>query len=272
MITVLGASGFIGSHLARKLAEQGIECSTPGRDEALENKQLGDLIYCIGLTADFRSKPFETVEAHVCKLLQVLRNCDFDSLVYLSSARVYEKQQTIAREEDVIQLTSFDKSDLYNISKIMGESLAFACGKKARVVRLSNVYGDDFTSQNFLSTVLREAVSSREMKLYTSLDSEKDYLSIHDAVDGLIQIATRGEQSIYNLASGVNLSNRKLIENISELTGCHFEVASDAQRVSFPEISIERMRSEFGFQPSHLLDNLSGLVDSYRNAYRRRGK
>jgi len=31
----------------------------------------GHVIYCIGLTADFRQKPFETIEAHVSKLAEV---------------------------------------------------------------------------------------------------------------------------------------------------------------------------------------------------------
>ncbi|MES2850099.1 MAG: hypothetical protein V4685_13660, partial [Bacteroidota bacterium] len=89
MITVLGASGFIGSSIMKKLKEQNTQYFAPERNEVITNRDLGDVIYCIGLTADFRTKPFETVDAHVCKLKQVLNECTFNSLTYLSSSRVY---------------------------------------------------------------------------------------------------------------------------------------------------------------------------------------
>lgn len=262
-ITVFGASGFIGSALIKKLEQTGTEYFAPSRDETLKGP-LGNVIYCIGLTADFRSNPFETVEAHVCHLLRILRECDFSSLVYLSSARVYQNQKGPVREEDPIQVSSLDHNDLYNISKIMGESLALASGKKIRVVRLSNVYGDDFTSQNFLPSLIREAISKRKVTVCTAPEAEKDYVSIQDVVEGLLKIAAGAGQSIYNLASGMNVSNRALIQKISELTGCEAVFDPAAPTTTFPVMSIDRIRAEFGFEPRYILDDLSKLVDSYK--------
>src|SRR5437764_55398 len=130
MITVLGASGFIGSHLVKRLGELEIECFAPRRDEKLSTKNLGDIIYCIGLTADFRSRPFDTVNAHVCKLLEVLRDSTFDSLLYVSSTRLYGTHLQTAREEDSLQFAPLDPTDIFSLSKAMGESLSFASGKK----------------------------------------------------------------------------------------------------------------------------------------------
>jgi nucleoside-diphosphate-sugar epimerase len=262
-VTVLGGSGFIGSAVVKKLEQTGAEYSAPGRDEILRGP-LGDVIYCIGLTADFRSRPFETVEAHVCHLLRVLRDCEFNSLVYLSSARVYQNQRAPAREEDPIQVNSLDPNDLYNISKIMGESLALASGKKIRVVRLSNVYGDDFTSRNFLPSLVREAISKRKLTVRSAPEAEKDYVGIQDVVEGLLKIAAGAGQSIYNLASGMNVSNRALIQKISELTGCEAVFDPAAPTTTFPVMSIDRIRAEFGFRPRYILDDLSTLVDSYK--------
>src|SRR5450631_61417 len=70
--TVLGAEGFIGSHVARRLAERQIPHQTLTRDILDHLDQpLGHLLYCIGLTADFRERPFDTVEAHVHVLSQI---------------------------------------------------------------------------------------------------------------------------------------------------------------------------------------------------------
>ena len=47
------------------------------------------MIYAIGVTADFRTRPFETMEAHVSVLCEILRDARLDSLTYLSSTRLY---------------------------------------------------------------------------------------------------------------------------------------------------------------------------------------
>jgi nucleoside-diphosphate-sugar epimerase len=266
MITVLGASGFIGSHLVKRLEELDIPFDAPRRDKKISTGNAGDVIYCIGLTSDFRSRPFDTVRAHVCKLLEVLQGWEFDSLLYLSSTRLYRTDMPEATEGDSFQFNSLNPSDLYNISKAMGESLSLACGKKTRVVRLSNVYGDDFTSENFLPSIIKDAVSKKKVILQTSADSTKDYVNIRDVVDGLINIATKGEHTIYNLASGVNVSNQQLMERISQLTDCRVEFERETPTINFPPINIDRMRTEFDFRPSNVLADITTLVDTYRDS------
>lgn len=71
--TILGSSGFIGSELINLLKKNSIEFITPSRDYVFSKDiNLGHAIYCIGLTADFRKKPMETIKAHVCKLIECL--------------------------------------------------------------------------------------------------------------------------------------------------------------------------------------------------------
>jgi nucleoside-diphosphate-sugar epimerase len=264
MITVLGGQGFIGRRLIERLDELELERYAPAREEPLTGKHLGQIIYCIGLTADFRSRPFDTVAAHVCKLLEVLRDCDFDSLLYLSSTRLYGAGAESTKEEAELRVTPSNPSDLYNLSKAMGESLALNCGKHTRVARISNVYGPDFTSDNFLTTVIKDAVRENKVVLQTSSASAKDYVSVADVVNGLIDIATKGKERIYNVASGCNLSNGELAAALMSLTGCVVEFAAAAPTVSFPVIDTERLKSEFTFQPSNVLNDLERLVALYR--------
>lgn len=267
-ITVLGASGFIGSALVKRLRETGVEHFAPDRNERLLNRQLGNIIYCIGLTADFRTRALETVEAHVVELLRVIRDYDFDSLLYLSSTRLYLSAAAPAREEDAVLVSSLDRDDLYSISKVMGESLSLACGKRTRVVRLSNVYGFDFSSENFLPSIIKDAILTKKVVLHTAPDSEKDYIGLDDAVDALIKIATSGCHNIYNVASGVNVSHQQLLDRIRELTDCEVTFDREAPKTSFPQISVERIRREFDWQPASVLEDMNILIDSYRRHYR----
>jgi nucleoside-diphosphate-sugar epimerase len=268
LITILGASGFIGSNLVAELERRKAEHLAIRRNDQIPQQNLGDVIYCIGVTADFRSKPFETVDAHVCRLREILKDGEFESLTYLSSTRVYGNNVAPAREEDPIAVAPANPSDLYNISKAMGESLALNCGRNARVVRLANVYGADVSSENFLATVIKDAITTRKLVLKTSKDSVKDYVSIADVVPALIEIATRGRERIYNLASGVATSNAELAAGLCKAANCEVKFVGNAAQVIFPPIVIDRLRNEFDFKPARVLDDLNGLVGLYREMMR----
>jgi|GEM_PF-6066595 len=138
LITLLGGSGFIGSAIARRLTEKNLSYVAPNRSQELAGLNLGAVMYCVGLTADFRSQPLETVEAHVCHLLPILRDCEFRSLVYLSSTRVYRNHKGLASEDNLVLVGPSNQDDLYGISKLMDEAVVRACGRKFKIVRLSN--------------------------------------------------------------------------------------------------------------------------------------
>ncbi len=266
LFTVLGSSGFIGSHLANKLLKDGFSCYCPGRRGNLLAKNLGHVIDCVGLTADFRTKPFETVEAHVCRLLGILQQCDFDSFLYLSSTRVYSLDCTsVAKEEDTIRVNPLKFDDIYNISKVMGESVCLASGRNnVRVVRLSNVYGYDSKSENFVFMLIRDALNTKSIILSTSLNSSKDHISVENVVGILPQIAIDGKREIYNIASGNNVTVGQIVDRLKEVTGCTVSMNSGSKQVCYPKISISRIRDEFAFTPASILDDIKALVDEYK--------
>jgi nucleoside-diphosphate-sugar epimerase len=265
MITVLGATGFIGRHLVQRLVASELPYNAPLRDADLTKQPLGDIVYCIGLTADFRKRPFDTIEAHVTKLGNILQHCNFDSLIYLSTTRIYKPLGTIVSEDSAIVSNPQDPNDLYNISKIMGESLALSCGRTVRVARLSNVYGNDWSSQNFLFSLVKDALTQGHIHLRTALDSNKDYVSVDDVVTCLLQIMQTGQASVYNVASGIQMTHADIITKLQALTGCTVTVEDNAPCVQFPQIDIERLRNEFNFQPRLLDDELPRLVHDFEN-------
>ena len=265
MITILGSEGFIGSHLTAHLRDSGIPCQTPARGDSLRGRPLGHVIDCAGVTADFRTRPYDTVEAHVSRVVDIARHCTLDSFVYLSSTRLYKDQQSAkAQEEDDISVSPVGAGGLYNLSKAMGEAVVLTLGERARVVRLSNVYGYGSEQHNFLASIVTDALTTGEIVLQTSFDSAKDYVSVTDVVRLLPRIAAEARQRIYNVASGVNVTNGEITSAIARLTGCRVSVRPDAETWVYPQISIDRARTEFDFTPSALLDHLPALVEAYR--------
>lgn len=261
--TVLGASGFVGRHLASALRDAGHQVITPARDAVTKLVEpLGHVIYCIGLTSDFRTRPFDTMRAHVSVLADVLERADFESLLYLSSTRVYGRSST-GTEETSLTVDVGDPSDLYNISKLAGESLCLSCARSdVRVARLSNVVGDAPDSDNFLFALIREALSGR-IELKSDLGSAKDYILLKDVLAVLPQIAASGRDRIYNVGSGVNLRHEEITERLIALTSCSLSVSPRALRFKFPTIDVTRLRLEFDFRPSSVIDALPTLVATY---------
>lgn len=263
MITILGASGFIGSHLVRYLQRSGIEHQAPGRHERLAGRELGHIVDCIGLTGDFRERPLDAVDAHVSKLVEVVRTAKFDSLLYLSSIRLYRGSSGVASETDELRFNPAEFEDIYTLSKATGEAVVLALGPKGRVARISNVYGVN-QRESFLGTIIQEALREGTITLRSSLESERDYISIDDLVPLLVRIATSGRQQIYNVGGGENITNREVTAAISALTGCSVSVVPGAPPTGFARIDCSRIREEFGFAPARLLDDLPRLVEGGR--------
>jgi nucleoside-diphosphate-sugar epimerase len=266
--TVLGSSGFVGKELVNSLRHSGAVVYAPERHEIAalaancQDRNFGHVFYCIGLTANFRTQPFDTVQAHVCVLREFLENARFETFTYLSSTRVYEGANNTSETAD-LKVSPGDPSHLYNLSKLMGESLCHARGANAKVVRLSNVYGAAMPKQNFLSQVLRESRKSGQVRFLTAPSSSKDYVSIRDVVRWLPLIATRGKHAVYNVATGQNTSNAQ-IGGLLEQRGVGVGFSTDAPEWSFPLISTCRLTEEFGLPTSSLVEDFDHLYSQLK--------
>ncbi len=246
--TVLGGTGYIGSRLVAYLQAQGHEVWAPRRgDPDVFLQPLGNVVYCIGLTADFRSRPFDTVQAHVGLLSEVLQYSRFETLLYLSSTRVYCGAQS-THEEAPLTVLPHDPSYLYNLSKLTGESLCAACGRDGvRVARLSNVVGPgmDWRSGNLVADLIHQARQGR-VALRSDPCSSKDYVHVNDVAEWLACIALQGRSRIYNVASGVQTSHGQWLSWLERHTGCVSHVLPNAPLQTFPSIAVERLQQEWG--------------------------
>ena len=269
--TVIGAGGFIGRRLVANLGQLGWDCRAPARDDRafVRDAALGTVFYCAGLTADYARRPHDTVQAHVGLLDEVLARADFDALVYLSSTRLYDGRTGFAGagvdEDTPLALDPAEPRHLYDLSKALGESLCrHASTGRARVARLACVYsGADDDAGGFLGTLLarvRAPGRGPVLEVDSSAEAARDYIHVDDVIDALVAIASRGTQPLYNVAGGANVTNRELFARLGELAGCELRALRDEPAPSPALVSIERMRSEFGWRPRSLLDRLPALL------------
>lgn len=267
LFTVLGATGFIGRHLAEYLRGQGHSVYLPERDcPHLRGKPLGHVIYCIGTTGNFRQNPHAAVDAHVNKLYSLMEGAEFDSWLYLSSTRIYERMPKEQEAREDMDISVFPSShSIFDLTKLLGESVCIeAAGNKAKIVRLSNVYGYDQSSRTFLGAVLNDLCVGRPVEFQDSPESEKDYISIEDVTSFLMKIALSTEAGIFNLAKGQNLTNHQ-IANALRSIGCSITFKEGGGTRVFPRISSEKISLRFGAPTRCLLNDIATLLKGRRD-------
>jgi nucleoside-diphosphate-sugar epimerase len=256
MISVFGHRGFIGSHLLRRARDAGCNVRTFERGE-IPDGRLGHVLYAIGLTADFRQRPRETAEAHVCYLNRILAQCRFESFCYLSSTRVYARREGTSpvEEHEALYVRPADPSDLYNLSKLMGESLLQAGDREhLTIFRLSNVFGEGMGKDCFLGSLLAEAREHKTVLLRQAPQSGKDYVSVDDVAEILLASISKPVRGVYNLASGRTTTHQDIADVLAR-HGIDVRFEPGAPVVKYPPISIARLERDF-----HRPD---GLVSSY---------
>jgi nucleoside-diphosphate-sugar epimerase len=263
--TVLGADGFIGSALVLRLLSLGHDAVAIGRSDPapVDAADLGHVIYAIGVTSDFRSRPDETVEAHVCVVNQFLADANFESFLYLSSTRLYANSD-FGAEDARIALDVRDPDALYNATKIAGESRCLALpDPNVRVARLSNLIGVQQSAETFVGRLIRQALDGL-VRLPESPETTRDYVALDEALDLLVAIATTGNHRLYNVASGSFRSTADIIEILVSRTSCTVEVPEDAARRRYAAIDMSRAVEEFGHRLSDGIDHLPTVIDSVR--------
>ncbi len=211
--TVIGASGFIGGRMVDALRARGDDIFAPTRgDPELFSRDLGRVFYCAGLTGDFMVRPFDTVEAHVGLLFQVLRDATFERLIYLSSTRLYDSLGARGGHEgDVLEFDVTAPRNVYDLSKALGENLCLARSDgRAAVARLANVFDWSDAAGGFLSELLKRARSERTITLASSPQSGRDYIHADDVVEALLAMSDQNAAGVINVARGEAVSNAEL--------------------------------------------------------------
>ncbi len=260
LATIIGGRGFVGSALARHLQSQGWTCHLPEKGAAwpVRDRPLGHVFYCAGLTGDYLARAADTVEAHVSLLARVLQSDRWDSLVYLSSTRLYDglPAGTQAIETSLLPVAPQVPRHLFDLTKLAGESLCHALGQgRARVARLASVFDSPQDPNGFLPALMRQVAQAGRgdvLPVQSSAQSERDYVHLPDVLRALVDIALHGTQTVYNVASGENVRNAQLAEWVEQRAGRRLQFRARSPGAGSAVVDITRLRQDFGWQPSRL--------------------
>lgn len=260
--TIIGGKGFVGAALVRHLSGLGWTCEVPSRDMSWpqRGRNLGHVFYCAGLTGDYLARAADTVEAHVSLLARVLQSERWESLVYLSSTRLYDGLAAgmLAEETARLPVAPQVPRHLFDLTKLTGESLCHAMGQgRARVARLASVYDSPADPSGFLPALLRrvaQAAPGETLAVDSSPQAERDYVHLPDVLRALVDVALHGQQTVYNVASGENVSNARLGEMVERWSGRKLAFHAPQASSGSAGVDVRRLQQDFGWRPARLED------------------
>ena len=152
--TIFGR-GFVGTNIVKFLKEKKCTIFLPKKGKFKFTKNLHNIICCIG-SDNWIKDPKGSYEANLGIVPKIIFNNKFSSFTFISSTRVYlghGKNKT--DEKSLIQVNPNIRNFYFNSLKLTAESLCLSLPNKSiKVVRISNLFGNNFTNQIYLLPTL----------------------------------------------------------------------------------------------------------------------
>ena len=257
-VLITGILGFIGSHLAEKLVNDGDEVYGLVRRVASRNmdsvgKIIKDITLITGDITDLTStrnamktanpdivihlaalspvrdsfeRPFEYQQAnligtmHVAHSVLDLPDAQTRRLFAASTAEVYGLQENIPLKESL----ALKPPSPYAVSKAAGDlylQMAFnTYGLHGTVMRPTNSYGRKFDNSFLIEYLVTQMLKGGHVYIGAP-DSIRDYMYVDDHINAYI-LAIKNKKAdgqIYNAGTGIGLSNKQLAETIADKIG-----------------------------------------------------
>ena len=293
-ILVAGGAGFVGSHLCRRLVEDGHEVT------ALDNLSTGRLSNIADLMSnrafafieqdvtraplvaadcvvhlaspasptDYDRLPLETMEANslgTWRLLEVAREAGA-AFLFASTSEVYGDPLVHPQPEDYWgNVSSIGPRASYDESKRFGEALVTSYrrvhGVRANICRIFNTYGPGMQRDDgrAIPALITAALEDRPLFIHGDGSQTRSFCYISDLVDGLVCLIGDGQLDgqVLNVGNPDEISVKDLAARIVRLTGTSAPISRGPRRVEDPARRrpvIAKMKARYGWRPRVALD------------------
>jgi UDP-arabinose 4-epimerase len=301
-VLVTGGAGYIGAHACKALARAGYmpvtydnfvyghrrsvkwgpleegDISDQARLEAVMRKYNPTAVMhfaayaYVGESVEKPSKYYRNNVVGTLALLESMRSCGIDKLIFSSTCATYGMPEQIPIAEDHPQ----NPINPYGRSKLMIEwilkDFAAAYDLKYVSLRYFNAagadpdaeIGEDHDPETHLIPLVLDAAAGKRAQIeifgtdYDTPDGTciRDYIHVTDlAVAHLLALEyliSGGDSDVFNLGNGNGFSVRAVIAAAKKITGCDIPFIESDRRSGDPPMLIgssEKIKSTLGWQP-----------------------
>ena len=295
-IAIIGANGFIGSHLSKVLSKDprlnlfffgrssennlSSETNYHGINHLHLQKYTTlfseiDLVYYLAsssIPASSWDNPQEEIEINLKPFLDYLdffTLCKIKKLVFVSSAGTVYGPSKVKVKEDA------DKHPFspHGIVKLAMENFLEYHRRKSNlqydIYRVSNVFGEGQNTKKglgLINTLLENCIVNRKVTVFGNGENLRNYVYVKDLVQ-LMQHSIKAEikeSSIFNLASNDSYTINQIIEALKEIVEEDFEVVYQSNRKSDNEfIDIDNSKILLSYPDFQFTDFKQAIKNTY---------
>jgi len=202
---ILGAAGFIGSHLAKRIGHTPVpHTEIPDKNY----KPFSSLFYLASYgNLNHQHGVPEIMKANVRDVLSTLEkviDTDFHSFTYLSTSSVKLKRQTTySRAKRAIEEILLAHLEHYN--------------KPICIIRPFSVTGVGEQKEHLIPTLIRSCIEGELIDFVEA--PTHDFIDVEDLVDGILNLSGNQARGIFELGTGKSYTNKEVREIVEKVTG-----------------------------------------------------
>ena len=198
-----GLSGFLGTHLAKKLD---IIAIPHDKIQSIKLEPFDYFFFCstYGNLAS-QTDDSEIFKANIEDLLRIVlqvKEMKFKCFVFISSSSVKLKYQTT-----------------YSRMKKAAEEILLAVMERYNlpicIIRPYSVTGVGEQEEHLIPTVIKSIKEGKVINLVPN--ATHDFIDVEDVVDGILNLSQNNARGVFELGTGVKTTNKEVVETVEKV-------------------------------------------------------